>query len=146
MNFRIVLFAILCVSIMLLSGAQLSSSEWSQFHSEQVTLMQQQAQTLVRVDTLEKGLAEHEATQSGYPTTLALIEFKLDGIKSVFQWFIGLLAAFIVGGVGFFWRLLSHTRTINAKLDMAAGIAAERDVKHTDRERDIQLGKQHNDG
>ena len=52
MNIRIVLFAILCVSIMLLSGAQLSSSEWSQLHSEQMTLMQQQAQTLVRVDTL----------------------------------------------------------------------------------------------
>jgi hypothetical protein len=144
MNLRIVLFAILCVSIMILSGAQPTSTEWNQFHSEHMTLVQQQAQALVRIDALEKALEEHEATQSAYPATLALIEFKLDGIKSVFQWFIGLLAAFIIGGVGFLWRLLSHTRTINAKLDVAAGIAAERDAKHTNRERDIQLG-QHND-
>ena len=106
-----------------------------------MTLMQQQAQTLVRLDSLEKNLAEHESSQAGYPATLAIIEFKLDGIKSIFQWLVGLLAAFLVGGVGFFWKLLNHSRVISAKLDMAAGIASERDMKHTNRERDIQLGQ-----
>ena len=141
MNLRIVIFATLSVAIMLLSGAQPSSSEWTQFHGEHMMLMQRQAQTLVRLDVLEKGLAEHESSQAGYPATLAIIEFKLDGIKAVFQWLVGLLAAFLVGGVGFFWKLLNHSRVINAKLDMAAGIASERDVRHTNRERDIQLGQ-----
>ena len=141
MNLRIVIFATLSVAIMLLSGAQPSSSEWTQFHDEHMMLMQRQAQTLVRLDSLEKGLAEHESSQVGYPATLAIIEFKLDGIEAVFKWVVGLLAAFLVGGAGVFWKLLNHNRVINAKLDMAAGIASERDMKHTNRERDIQMGQ-----
>jgi len=141
MNLRIVIFATLSVAIMLLSGAQPSSSEWTQFHGEHMTLMQQQAQTLVRLDSLEKNLAEHESSQAGYPATLAIIEFKLDGIKSIFTWVVGLLAAIFMGGAGAFWKILIHGRQINNKLDEAMTIAAERDVRHTNRERDIQLGQ-----
>ena len=141
MNLRIVAFATLSVAIMLLSGAQPSSSEWAQFHDEHMMLMQRQAQTLVRLDALEKGLAEHESSQAGYPATLAIIEFKLDGIKSIFTWAMGLLAAIFLGGAGAFWKILIHGRQINTKLDAAMTIATERDVRHTDRERDIQLGQ-----
>ena len=135
------LFGALCVSIMILSGAQPTSTEWSQFHSEHMMLMQQQAQTLTRIDALEKGLAEHETSQSAYPSTLAIIEFKLDGIKSIFTWVVGLFAAIFVSVAVTFWKIIIHNRVINNKLDIAVGVASERDVKHTNRERDIQLGQ-----
>ena len=141
MNFRVLIFATLCVSIMLLSGAQPTPTEWSNFHGEHIMLMQQQAQTLTRLDTLEKGLAEHETSQAQYPATLAIIEFKLDGIKSIFTWVVGLFAAIFVGGAGAFWKIIAHNRQINNKLDAAVSIASERDVRHTNRERDIQLGQ-----
>ena len=145
MNLRIVVFGALCVSIMILSGAQPTSTEWSQFHSEHMMLMQQQAQTLTRLDALEKGLAEHELAQSAYPATLAVIEFKLDGIKAIFTWVVGLFGAILVAVAATFWRQTMHNRVINNKLDIAVGVASERDVRHTNRERDIQLGQHHND-
>ena len=142
MNLRVTVFAALCVFIAFLSGAQPYSS--SQFHGEHVMLMQQQAQTLTRLDSLEKGLAEHETSQAQYPATLAIIEFKLDGIKAIFTWVVGLFSAIFLGGVGVFWTIITHNRKINSKLDAAVSIASERDVRHTNRERDIQLGQQHN--
>jgi hypothetical protein len=126
---------------MVLSGAQPTSTEWNQFHSEHMMLMQQQAQTLVRLDALEKGLTEHETLQAQYPATLAIIEFKLDGIKSIFTWVVGLFGAILVSMVVTFWKMTMHSCMINSKLDLAVGVASERDVKHTNRERDIQLGQ-----
>jgi hypothetical protein len=146
MNIRVVIFAILCACVMVVSEAQPNSTDWPQFHSEHMMLMQQQAQTLTRLDAVEKHLAEHEASQVGYPATLAIIEFKLDGIKAIFTWVVGLFATIFVGGAGAFWKLITHNRQINNKLDAAVLIASERDVRHTNRERDIQLGQQHNDG
>lgn len=145
MSIRVVVFTILCACIMILSGAPPNSTEWSQFHSEHMMLMQQQAQTLARLDAVEKGLAEHEASQVGYPAMLAIIELKLDGIKAIFTWVVGLFAAIFVGGAGAFWKIVTHNLQINNKLDAAVLIASERDMRHTNRERDIQLGQQHND-
>ena len=143
MSFRRLAAGTLCLCFVVLAAETYpSATEWSKFHDEHMALMQGQAQTQVRLTELERDLASHKEAQSGYPAALAIIELKLDGIRAIFEWLVGILTAVIVGGLGFFWRLLAHSRSISAKLDTAAGFASERDVKHTNRERDIQSNQQ----
>ena len=89
---------------------------------------------LARLSHIELEIIVRSPSQYG-------IEFKLDGIKSIFTWVVGLFAAIFVGGAGAFWKIIAHNRQINNKLDAAVSIASERDVRHTNRERDIQLGQ-----
>ena len=123
--FRLAICLGLCVSVLVLTCISFpialaqgpNAVEWAQFHTEHMTLIQNQVKVLERLYSVEKRLYDHESQQVNYPATLAIIEFKLDGIRMIAQWFIALLSAIIIGGAGCFWKFLIHSRAVNSKLD-----------------------------